>query len=132
MNQPADQLRNMPSSIEEIAETIGVRLALKIVEVYGGQEVKFPRNPHDDHPVIIALGKEDGYAICEYMGGGQMSVPHCRPPKNARADIKRLEDEGLSRSEIARRLGITMRHVRRYANSDDPNQPDLFSSQSDI
>lgn len=122
MNDP----RAMPSSIEEIAETIGVRLALKIVQTFGGLEIKFPVRPHDQHPVILALGKEDGYEICSYMGGSMISVPHCRPPRNARAQIIKLEAEGLSRAEIAKRLGITQRHVRRYAKPPSNQQGDLF------
>ncbi|PYE87522.1 helix-turn-helix domain-containing protein [Phyllobacterium leguminum] len=119
-------LQALPASIEMIADTIGVRLALKIVQVYGGQEIKFPKNPHDQHPVILALGKEDGYAICNYMGGNLLSVPHCRPPRSARAEIKRLEAIGLSRREIARRLGITQRWVRKAANGPPSNQMALF------
>lgn len=120
--------RRMPASIEEIAETIGVRLALKIVQAFGGLEIKFPVRPHDQHPVILALGVEDGYEICRYMGGSLISVPHCRPPRNARAQIARLEAEGLSRGEIAKRLGLTQRHVRRYAKPPPNAQPDLFDS----
>ncbi len=123
--------RALPESIELIAETIGVRLALKIVEVYGGREIKFPTRPHDNHPVIQALGKEDGYAICQYMNGNQLSVPHCRPPRNARAAIRQLEAEGLSRGEIARRLGITQRWVREVANAPPSNQIDLFADNDE-
>ncbi|MCJ7996082.1 helix-turn-helix domain-containing protein [Rhizobium cremeum] len=119
----------VPAAIEEIAETIGVRLALRIVQTYGGLEIKFPKHPHDDHPVILALGKEDGYAICKYMGGSFLSVPHCRPPRNARAAIARLEAEGLSRGEIARRLGLTQRHVRRMANAPPTSQLSLFPDE---
>lgn len=121
--------RSLPESIEMIAETIGVRLALKLVQTFGGLEVSFPARPHDTHPVIIALGKEDGYAICDYMAGSAMSVPHCKPPRNAKAAIAKLEAEGLSRAEIARRLGLTQRHVRRMANSPPSTQMDLFSEQ---
>lgn len=120
--------RPMPASIEEIAETIGVRLALKIVQAFGGLEIKFPVRPHDQHPVILALGVEDGYEICRYMGGSLISVPHCRPPRNARAQIAKLEAEGLSRGEIAKRLGLTQRHVRRYAKPHPNAQPDLFDT----
>lgn len=116
------KVKELPSSIEEIAETIGVRLALKIVQTFGGQEIKFPKKPHDQHPVILALGKSDGYEVCKYMSGGFLSVPHCRPARSARADIKRLEAQGLSRGEIARRLGLTQRWVREVANAPPSDQ----------
>lgn len=122
-------LRPLPASVEDIAETIGVRLALKIVQAFGGLEVSFPRRPDDGHPVIIALGRRDGYEICKYMGGSTVSVPHCRPPRNARAQIARLEAEGLSRGEIARRLGLTQRWVRKLANAPPARQLDLFDEE---
>lgn len=124
-----NKLRPLPSSIEEIAETLGVRLALKIVQVYGGRDIKFPKYPDDDHPIILALGKQDGYAICRYMGGSLFSVPHCRPRRSYREDIKRLEAEGLPRGEIARRLGITQRWVREVANAPPDNQINMFDSE---
>ncbi|QQM29066.1 hypothetical protein JET14_12025 [Martelella lutilitoris] len=122
-----DRRETLPQSIEEIADTIGVRLALKLVQTFGGQEVKFPVKPHDRHPVILALGKEDGLRICDYMGGQRFSVPHCRPRRNAKADIERLEAQGLTRGQIARRLGLTERWVRKMANDPPPDHPDLFS-----
>ncbi|TCT37445.1 helix-turn-helix domain-containing protein [Martelella mediterranea] len=127
MNSLPDHRDNLPGSIEEIGEAIGMRLALKIVAVFGGREIKFPGNPSDNHPVIVALGKEDGYKVCNYMAGGTLSVPHCRPRRNAKAEIQRLEAEGLTRGEIARRLGITQRWVRKMANDPPPDHPDLFS-----
>lgn len=123
--------RPLPASIDMIAETIGVRLALKIVEVYGGVEVSFPSRPHDEHPVIVALGKDDGYAICKYMNGNTLSVPHCRPPRSARADIARMEAEGRSDREIARQLGLTQRWVRKVLNAPPSNQLKLFSDDHD-
>jgi len=120
----------LPDSIQEIAETIGLRLALRIVQEFGGMDVEFPARPHDEHPIIAALGKDDGYAICEYMNGQSFSVPVCKVPRNWRAEIKRLEAEGLSRGEIARRLGITQRWVRKVANAPPPTpkQMNLFDT----
>lgn len=118
----------LPDSIREMAETIGLRLALRVVQEFGGRDIDFPARPHDLHPVIVALGKEDGYAICKYMSGSSMSVPVCRTPRNWRAEIKRLEEEGLSRGEIARRLGITQRWVRKVANAPPSKQTDLFET----
>lgn len=117
-------------AITEVAETIGVRLTLRLVEVFGGLEISFPLRPADDHPVIVALGKEDGYAICKFMGGSAMSVPHLRPRKNARADIARLEADGLTRKQIARELGLTERWVREMSGERPSPQMDLFGHVS--
>ena len=116
----------LPPAIREIAETIGLRLTLRIVQEFGGRDIKFPVRPDDAHHVIVALGKEDGYEICKYMGGQALSVPLCKVPRNWRAEIARLEAAGLSRGEIARRLGITQRWVRKVANAPPSKQIDLF------
>lgn len=124
----ADTVKRVPASIDMIAETIGVRLALKIVDAFGGLDVKFPRDPEDDHPIILAFGKTDGHEICRYMGGQLLYVPHCRPPRSARADIKRLEAEGLSGGEIARRLGISQRWVREVTKTSKSAQLNMFDA----
>lgn len=118
----------LPASIREMAETIGLRLALRVVQEFGGRDVDFPARPHDGHPIIVALGKEDGYEVCKYMSGSSMSVPLCRIPRNWRSEIVRLEAEGLSRGEIARRLGVTQRWVRKVANAPPKTHKDLFDT----
>lgn len=118
---------DLPASLIDLAETLGLGVALKLVQAFGGQEVKFPRRPGPEHPVIKALGDRDGFAVCEYLGGEMIYVPHGRAAANRRA-VAGLEAKGHTRGEIARMLGISQRHVRRLANGDAPDerQPDLF------
>jgi Mor family transcriptional regulator len=116
----------LPVSLIDLAETLGLSVAMKLIQAFGGQEVKFPRQPRPDHPIIIALGERDGHAVCEYLGGAMIYVPHGRAGANRRA-VARLETKGHTRGEIARMLGISQRHVRRLANrEDDDRQPGLF------
>ncbi|GAA0311592.1 MULTISPECIES: helix-turn-helix domain-containing protein [Rhodovulum] len=118
----------LPESLIDVAETLGLRVALRLIEVCGGQEVKFPKSPPPDHPIIKALGEEDGFALCRFLGGGMIYVPHARA-RAVRHQVGALEGQGLSRAQIARRLGISQRHVRRVANgrtARNPDQPDLF------
>lgn len=119
---------SLPSSMIEIAETLGLRVALRLMEAFGGQEMRVPKSPSPDHPIIKALGDEDGLALCRYAGGDMLHVPHGRARRSAREDILALEAKGMGRAEIARALGITQRHVRRAANGpmSDPRQPSLF------
>jgi hypothetical protein len=118
---------NLPTSLVDVAETLGMRVALALIQHFGGQDVKFPRLPRPDHPVILALGETDGFALCQFLHGAQIYVPHARPAKSVRADVLRMEARGMDRASIARALGVTTRHVRRVANRrDDDRQPDLF------
>jgi Mor family transcriptional regulator len=119
----------LPSSLIDIAETLGLRVALRLMQAFGGQELRFPKNPGPDHPVIKALGEEDGRALCMFIGGDLLYIPHGRARRTAADDIRALEAKGHSRAEIAKVLGISQRHVRRAANAPakDSRQRDLFS-----
>jgi hypothetical protein len=118
---------DLPASLVDVAETLGMRVALALIAHFGGLDVKFPKVPGLDHPVILALGETDGLAICQFLGGAQIYVPHARQPKSARAAVLRLEASGMDRSDIARALGLSVRHVRRVANrTPDTSQLDLF------
>ncbi|BCH58537.1 hypothetical protein GOZ89_23805 [Agrobacterium vitis] len=119
---------DLPHSLRDVAETLGLDVALKLIGSFGGQEIKFPKRPHDGHPVIAALGKDAGYALCEFMSGGMIYVPHTRSRRSIRLDVLALEKSGKERGEIARILGVSQRHVRRMANRPgNPDQFDLFA-----
>lgn len=122
------EVTHLPSSLQDVAETLGVPIVLKLIEHFGGAEIKFPKNPADDHPVCQALGKEDARRLCNFLSGSHIYVPHGRPRRSIRADVLALEAEGKQRREIARMLGVSQRHVRRASNGPvrDGNQPDLF------
>ncbi|WP_439604266.1 helix-turn-helix domain-containing protein [Shinella sp.] len=122
----ADPLAGIPASLIDVAETLGLRVALKLLQEYAGIEVPVPKRPDDTHPFILALGKEDGYALCNMLGGGTLYVPNRK--KGAKRDVLALHAAGKSREEIARILGISQRHVRRVANQDKPRQGDLFGT----
>lgn len=120
---------SLPSSLIDIAETLGLHVAVRLMEAFGGQEMRFPKHPAPDHPVMKALGEEDGRALCMFIGGDLIYIPHGRVRRSARDDVRALEAKGHSRAEIARLLGLSQRHVRRAANGPmrDSRQGDLFS-----
>lgn len=121
----------LPSSLIDIAETLGLHVAVRLMEAFGGQEMRFPKHPAPDHPVIKALGEEDGRALCMFIGGDLIYIPHGRGRRSAQDDVRALEAKGHSRAEIARLLGLSQRHVRRAANGParDDRQGDLFSDK---
>ena len=128
MTHPPATTKGLPESLIDVAETLGLRVALKLMEAFGGQEVKFPKRPGADHPIVLALGAEDGVAVCSFLSGSAIYVPHAKASA-LRRKVAVLSDQGKGRAEIARLLGISQRHVRRVANTGgrtDPNQLDLF------
>jgi len=116
----------LPESLIDLAETLGVRVALVLISEFGGRELRIPKNPGPDHPIIKALGETDGRAVCHFMGDQFVYIPHGRAGAR-RQSVQDLSTKGRTRGEIARLLGLSERHVRRLANVPDKRQPDLFS-----
>ena len=114
-NLPA-RVSDLPSSLVDVAETLGLRVALALVQHFGGLEVKFPVRPRPDHPVIKALGETDGFALCAFLGGQQIYVPHSQPARSVRDQVLMLEASGMDRAAIARALRISQRYVRMLVN----------------
>jgi Mor family transcriptional regulator len=127
MNEPLDQIEGLPTSLQDIAETLGMRVALKLIEHFGGTEISFPKKPADDNPILIALGKEDGLALCQFMSGSFIYIPHGRKRGTIKADVLALHSQGKRDAEIARTLHVSQRWVRQILNSpNNSNQLDLF------
>lgn len=127
MTEDTGQSASLPASLLDIAEALGLRIALRLMQDFGGQDLKFPKAPGPDHPIIKALGETDGQALCRHMGGAQIYVPHGRARRSVRSEVILLAEKGHDRTQIARLLGISQRHARRVATgSRDRRQPDLF------
>ncbi|MEN2979971.1 hypothetical protein P7L78_09125 [Tistrella bauzanensis] len=132
--RPPVSPESLPASLVDVAEALGVDVALALMDLYGGQDIQIPRRPRADHPVIKALGAEVGYALCHYLGGGRIYVPHGRQRRSARRDVLTLQAAGRTRREIAILLGFSERHIRRMANqaaSADPAQLPLWGTGED-
>ncbi|MBC9246726.1 hypothetical protein H4P12_08375 [Paracoccus sp. 11-3] len=127
-DRQAAQFEDLPTSLVDIADALGLRVALKLMQNYGGMDVRFPARPKSDHPVIKALGETDAIALCHFLSGQSIYVPRRPSPGSVRADVHRMEAAGYDRAAIAQELRISMRHVRRLANGDqgDDRQADLF------
>lgn len=131
--RPPEMPERLPASLVDVAEALGLDVAAALMRLYGGQEIELPRRPRPDHPVIVALGPDAGYALCHYLSGQRIYVPHGRQRRSARRDVLTLQAAGRSRREIAILLGLSQRHIRRMANqaSADPAQLPLWSDQED-
>lgn len=121
------RIDDLPMSLVDVAETLGLLVVLSLMQNFGGRDLRFPVRPGVDHPVIKALGETDGYALCHFLNGQKLYVPHARRPRSILADVKRMEAQGMDRGAIARVLGVSQRHVRRMSNREpDDRQPDFF------
>lgn len=118
----------LPGSVRDIAETLGLDVVIRLVDHFGGCEIYIPDQIKPDHP-LMALGETAARALVEYCPRDRINVPKSLNPKPTASTIEDLENRGLTRNQIARELNITQRHVRRVANGEDtsdPNQINLF------
>lgn len=116
-------IARLPTSIQDVAETLGLELVFKLVKHFGGVELKVPHKLSPEHP-LMALGEHDARAVCRFLGGGEIYVPMMSPSR--RREVVAMEAAGMPRWKIARELGMSQRHVRRLANGEDDRQMDLF------
>ncbi len=130
---------DLPLSIIDLVETLdefygagtGIRVALKLMQAFGGRDMKFPKAPDRDHPVVQALGMDDATALCKHLSGNQIYIPHGRGAKSQKSAVLTLQAEGRDRAAISAALGITERHVRRLANRTVPSPMPLFPDLDD-
>lgn len=127
---PPARQEDLPASLLDVAEALGLRVALRLMAEFGGRDVKFPRRPDEDHPVARALGMDDALALCEFLGGAQIYVPHGRPRRSSRPAVLDMQARGLGRAEISRALGLSERHVRYLANQAPPAPLPLFPDET--
>lgn len=82
----------------------------------GGQEIKSPTKKKwltPEHPLVQAIGQDDAERLVDITRGEQFYVPFGMRQVGKTDEVARELQAGKSTQDIARRLGISTRHVRR-------------------
>lgn len=105
------------SDIERIAQEVSPEAAEKVMRAFGGASLYIPRVPGPHHKLSIAVGHVDAKKIARLIGPGTIQVPTGARARIDRqgAEIEALVRAGRPQSEIARRLGCSVRTVSRRA-----------------
>ncbi|MEC5291992.1 helix-turn-helix domain-containing protein [Aurantimonas sp. C2-6-R+9] len=81
---------------------------------------------------VDAIGREAAEALRAYLGPGRIHIPRQSLSAKARWQLVwRLDDEGLTRHEIARRVDISVRQVY-HILSQRPRRLPTSAKQSDL
>ena len=125
----------LPALLIEIAEVAGLEAALTLADRYGGNRVYIPRHADEHHWLTLCVGRPAARAICGHFAvpsGIELELPR-GPALNRgqrQARLRQLIAQGLTSSEITRRLGTTRRTVTRNRTAmiadHDGTQLDLF------
>lgn len=126
-------LEDLPESLREVVDLIGLAATLNLVEHFGGLITLYvPRDIEPSHQIAIAIGITAARKLVLRYGGDCLrSIPLCA------AGLRRIRDAEIRRrsasesaASLAREFMLTERHVWRIlaegTDSDDGKQAALF------
>lgn len=126
-------LDDLPESLRDIVELIGLAATLNLVEHFGGLiALHVPREIDSNHPIAMAIGITAARKLSVHYGTQRLrNIPLCV------AGLRRIRDAEIRRrsasesaASLAREFMLTERHVWRIladgADSDDGKQAALF------
>ncbi len=127
-------LDDLPESLRDVVELIGLPATLKLVEHFGGLIALYvPREIEAEHPIAVAIGITAARKLASRYGGDCVrSIPLCtRGLRRIRdAEIRARVEAGESPAALAPVYGMTERHLWRIlaqsADADDTRQSALF------
>lgn len=124
----ADEL---PETLVEIAEVIGLPATLRLVEGWGGLRLYIPQPEHlsGEHPLVQQLGEDAARSLAEIYAREKVDIPRClaavRGVRNRR--IATAHRQGMSVRRLAIEHHLTERAVWMILAADpEPREPDLF------
>ena len=123
----------LPHLLFEMAERFGLDVALRFAELHGGTLVYLPVRAAPGHEIAREFGAEVLAWLIEHQGGGQRVLVPMGPSQSQaqrEAAVRSLTAQGLTKSQIARRLGMHVRTVSairaRIRAAEDGVQMSLF------
>jgi hypothetical protein len=87
-------------------ELLGEDATLALIEAHGGTRVNVPKAVPAQHPLRDLLGEARFALLFQYFGGTEIVVPQAREWR-----LRLYQRRGMTRREMARRLGLTENRV---------------------
>lgn len=114
-------LDDLPESLREVVDLVGLPATLKLVEHFGGAiAVYVPREIEADHPLAHAVGPAAARKLSSLYGGDYLrNIPRCaRGLRRIRdVEIRARRTEGAFR--LALEFGLTERQIWTIFAEDD-------------
>jgi predicted DNA-binding protein (UPF0251 family) len=98
-----------PAELRYLAGRIGSLATILIVEARGGTRVKIPKHVNQGSELALVVGLEAARALSHWRGGETVKVPLAKLWR-----IRLYRAEGLSYTDIARRLCVGESTIHRY------------------
>ena len=103
---------DLPDSLREMVDVIGLEAVIRLVEHFGGIRVRIPSDPrriHEGHPLARAVGIEAARKLGEAYAGLEITVPRAAAALRAlrNQEIHRLHtEEGWPAHRLARKYQL--------------------------
>jgi hypothetical protein len=99
---------HLPALLLEIAQVIGEDAACQLAAELGGTRVYVAKTPTEGSLLVDAIGADAARRLAVHYGGEHLLVPNAKQQL-----VAWLNRRGCSNQEIARRLHMNERSVRR-------------------
>lgn len=113
-------VRDWPASLIEVAEVIGVKATLHLVEAFGGTTLYVPEHLDPSHRLAQAIGFNAAEQLVSMYRLEKIEVPTMRIVRTRKALIGKATG---TTNQIAREFGVTTRWVRMVRNFPTDNDP---------
>ena len=111
-------MSNLPQSVRDIIDLVGVTPALALVRAYPGNILKVPKGAREDGQVrarlIGIMGLDAANTFIATYGGDRLSIPRCVEALRDERDQRIIAsyDDGQSVPELAVEHILTERQIR--------------------
>ena len=123
------EIEELPQSLVEVADVIGLSATLVLVEKAGGVRIYIPDRLGDDHRLIEWLGRDAAVRLSEAYAMEELIVPRCAEQlRNVRNRCIRQErTQGDSTAALALRYRLTERQVFTILSRQEDSSSDQYS-----
>lgn len=112
-NSASESVPDLPHSLADMAETLGVTTTMQIVTAHGGTRLFVPKKIHAQHHLANLLGMEQARRLSKHFGGESLTIPRMASAIRAKRnrEIVRRYDAGDSVRVLAHAYGLTDRQI---------------------
>jgi hypothetical protein len=107
------RLHNIPKSMQDIIDIVGIDCALKIVQHYGGGALYVPKKPETTHQLVEMLGFPIFCKLVSVYNGQFLPIPRCHKAILSARNQQILKEflAGRSQRKLAYKHNLTERTI---------------------
>ncbi|MBF0153407.1 MAG: hypothetical protein HQL64_06690 [Magnetococcales bacterium] len=113
--------RELPVSLQNIVDLIGINKTLCLVEKWGGSSLPVLRHIKENHQLVKLLGTEAITSLANHFGSERFYIPRAvkilRQQRNR--EIRAAYDSGMTGDQVARKFKISATMIWKILKSNN-------------